>query len=181
MISSEALLRADIARLLQSCSTLALATLSTSASVAADVQEPWAAQLFFVSDEHLRLYFISSLGSQHCKDLLRNPQVAATISGDTSDWLSVKGLQIRGRAMRLPKSQYARVLALYLAKSPQLLALYERPSNADEEKIRQRLMDADFFSIDPVWIRLIDNSRGFSDKQELKLDFLMQSDCKDDE
>tara|TARA_R110001583_G_scaffold29807_4_gene103828 strand:- start:7649 stop:8176 length:528 start_codon:yes stop_codon:yes gene_type:complete len=172
MIDSEAVLRADIAKLLQSCSALALATLSRSASVkgVADVQEPWAAQLFFVSDENLNLYFVSSPESRHCQDLLRNPHVAATISGDTSDWLSVKGLQIRGRAKPLPKSQYARVLALYLGKSPQLQALYQRPANPNEEKIRQRLMDANFYRIDPVWIRVIDNSRGFSHKCELKLD-----------
>lgn len=169
MSSSEAELRLEITELLQGCQTLTLATLTAPADHSAIV-EPWAAELFFVSDVHLALYFISSPDSRHSRDLLQNPRVAATMSIHVSDWLCAKGLQISGQAAEVPESQRAAVLALYLQKSPQLQALYLQPANAAEEAIRERLIGSRFYAIRPSWIRLIDNNRQFASKRELRLE-----------
>ncbi|MFT6913793.1 MAG: hypothetical protein ACJAWL_000079 [Motiliproteus sp.] len=166
--SSEAELRSEITGLLHASQTLTLATLSAPAEDCG-VLEPWAAELFFVSDEDLALYFVSSPRSRHSLNLLQNPQVAATISSKVSDWFCVKGLQVSGQAAEVPESQRAAVLALYLQKSPQLQALYLQPANAGEEAIRERLIKSCFYAIRPDWIRLIDNSIKFASKRELWL------------
>ncbi len=167
-------LREQINTLMRACRTLSLATLSApfDAQRGADQKtpEPWACELFFVSDADLVLYFISSPDSRHSQDLLRSPQVAVTLSQKASDWFCVKGLQISGEASRVPDSLRPAVLALYLQKSPQLQALYRQPANAAEELIRQRLINSCFYAIRPRWIRLIDNSRHFASKRELRLD-----------
>ncbi|MFT5721222.1 MAG: hypothetical protein ACI9W6_001535 [Motiliproteus sp.] len=168
MSSSEAELRAEITALLQGSQTLTLATLSAPAAVGG-VVEPWAAELFFVNDDDLALYFISSADSRHSRDLLQSPQVAATVSTHVSDWFCAKGLQICGQAAEVPESQRAAVLALYLHKSPQLQAVYLTPANAGEEAIRERLIKSCFFVIRPDWIRLIDNNIQFASKRELRL------------
>lgn len=169
MSSAETALRIEITELLQGCQTLTLATLTTPADEGR-VVEPWAAELFFVSDENLDLYFISSPDSRHSRDLLKHPQVAATLSLDVSDWFCVKGLQLSGQAAKVPESQRAAVLALYLQKSPQLQALYLQPANAMEEAMRERLISSCFYVIRPDWIRLIDNNRQFASKRELRLE-----------
>ena len=171
---SEPALREQISELMHTCRTLSLATLSTQA----DQQEgtdpiravPWACELFFVSDDDLVLYFISSPDSRHSQDLLRHPQVAATLSQEASDWFCVKGLQISGEATKVPESQRSEILERYLQKSPQLQALYRQPANAAEELVRERLINSCFYAIRPHWIRLIDNNRHFASKRELRLD-----------
>lgn len=161
-------LRLRIRELLQASNALTLATLSAS-NDDNDALSPWAADLFFTSDPALSLYFISSPDSQHSLDLDDNGQVAVTVRGDSPDWFSIRGLQISGRAAAIIESQRPAVLALYLDKFVALKAIYQQPANADEEKIRQRLVGSRFYCIQPHWIRLIDNSRGFAAKQELTL------------
>ena len=58
---------------------------------------------------------------------------------------------------------------LYLDKFPQLARLQERPRNDQEKLIAERLLSSDFYQLRPGTIRLIDNSRGFGFKQELRL------------
>lgn len=176
----QAKLRQRIQELLQASNALTLATLNSSAAGHGTLQaegqqqavlKPWAADLFFVSDQTLLLYFISSPGSQHSRDLVENGQVAVTVRGDSPDWFSIRGLQINGRAAVVAEQQRPAVLALYLEKFAALKAIYQQPANTDEEKIRQRLIDSCFYCIQPRWVRLIDNSQGFAAKQELTLDW----------
>ncbi|MEH6471588.1 MAG: pyridoxamine 5'-phosphate oxidase family protein [Halopseudomonas sp.] len=168
MSNAEETLRQSIVELLHASSSLTLATLTAPADEGGEHQS-WATELFFASDESLSLYFISSPNSRHSQDILHCPQVSATVSGDVSDWFAIKGLQLSGRAKVVTESQRSAALALYLDKFPSLRTLYQQPANDDEERIRQRLDNSCFYCIEPQWIRLIDNSRQFASKQELRL------------
>ena len=66
----------------------------TLATCAGDA--PWAATVFFASDD-LQLYFFSSPDSRHCQNLALNPKVAVTIQEDYHDWRKIKGIQLEGQ------------------------------------------------------------------------------------
>ena len=168
-------LRLRIQELLQASNVLTLATLNASDGspvIQPVVLQPWAADLFFASDQTLSLYFISSPDSQHSQNLEGQDEVAVTVRGDSSDWFSIRGLQISGHAAAIAEQQRPAVLELYLNKFSALKAIYQQPASADEEKIRLRLIDSRFYCIKPHWVRLIDNGQGFAAKQELTFDSL---------
>ena len=152
---------AAIGRLLRGCNTLSLAT--------CDNNTPWAASVFFVADKDLSLYFISASGSRHSRNADSNPRVAATVNGEHSDWLQISGLQLEGKLRLAPVSERERILSLYLGKFPQLEKLQQQPRNDQEKLIAARLLSSDFYQLKPATIRLIDNSRGFGFKQEVRL------------
>jgi uncharacterized protein YhbP (UPF0306 family) len=80
-----------VLRFLSQRSTLTLAT-------ADEAGQPYAASLYFVHDDGLRLYFFSSPESRHTRHLLNRPEVAVTIHGEPWDWRTIQGLQLTGRA-----------------------------------------------------------------------------------
>ena len=82
-------LKQQIVDYLKSHNTMTLAT------CAGDV--PWAATVFFASDD-LRLYFFSAPESRHCQNLAANGRVAVTVQEDYQDWRKIKGIQLEGRA-----------------------------------------------------------------------------------
>ena len=129
---------------------------------------PWAASVFFVADDSFNLYFISGESSRHSQDVITNPNVAATINKDHSDWFTICGLQIEGSVSVSPVQERDRILALYLSKFSSLSRLRNNPSNEQEKLIVDRLMASDFYCLTPRKIRLIDNSMGFGFKAEIK-------------
>ena len=72
-------------------STLALATVNADGT-------PTTAPLFYVSDEELNLYWLSSPRSRHSVNLSERPNVAATIYPTVWEWQEIRGLQIEGQA-----------------------------------------------------------------------------------
>jgi hypothetical protein len=98
-----------------------------------------------------------------------NPRVALAINADPDNWNDVRGLQAEGQAARVEGVERAKALALYLGKFASVKALFETPKSADEHTIVQRLRGTDFWRVTPGFIRVIDNSRGFGFKAELKL------------
>lgn len=144
---------------LEQRTTLSLATLGPSGV--------WAASVFFASDENLSLYFVSDPKTQHCQDLTSNPDVVVTINEDVKDWAAIQGLQIKGRAGAVEDGSRSAVQELYLTKFPDVRSLFEAPKSADEQQIANRLGDSRFYRIVPIWIRFIDNSRGFGFREEL--------------
>jgi uncharacterized protein YhbP (UPF0306 family) len=145
--------------LLKECNVMSLAT--------CDDNTPWAASVFFVADDSFNLYFISGESSRHSQNAANNPNVAATINKDHSDWFTISGLQIEGRVSISPAQERERILALYLNKFPNLSRLRDKPSNEQEKLIVARLMASDFYRLKPRKIRLIDNSMGFGFKTEI--------------
>lgn len=153
--------RDDIRRMLECHNTLTLATVREGL--------PWAATVFYASDERLNLYFVSDQRTRHAQDMVTDSRVALAIDADVDNWNEVRGLQIEGRAVPVEGAERDRALALYLAKFPSVRGLFEAPRSADEETIAERLRTAAFWRVMPRLIRLIDNGRGFGFRVELRL------------
>jgi uncharacterized protein YhbP (UPF0306 family) len=155
---------ADFARvreLLAGHNTLTLATAGEGGA--------WAASVFYASDEHCNLYFVSDLKTRHGRDMSRESRVVAAINRDVATWDEVIGLQIEGRAEVLSGIRRATALASYLAKFIQVRRIFESPREASEKLIATRLQSTAFWCLKPDWIRLIDSTRGFGWKREFRL------------
>ena len=155
---------ADFARvreLLAGHNTLTLATAGEGGA--------WAASVFYASDEHCNLYFVSDLKTRHGRDMSREGRVVAAINRDVATWDEVIGLQIEGRAEVLSGIRRATALASYLGKFIQVRRIFEAPREASEKLIATRLQSTAFWCLKPDWIRLIDSTRGFGWKREFRL------------
>jgi len=89
---------------------MALATAFSSA--------PWVANVFFAYDKHCNLFFFSKEDTVHCKNILKNPEVAVGIHQFSGKPLLVKGLQLRGKAKKVKEVKYVKSFALYLKRYP---------------------------------------------------------------
>lgn len=138
---------------------LAAHTTLTLATVAEDGR-PQAAPLFFAETDDLSLIFISETKVRHSRNIARDRRVAATIYADGQQWQSIRGVQLEGECISLSGAAANHARAIYLAKYPFIKA----------DKLLAAMMHVvTFYKILPVWLRLIDNSRGFGHKEELRL------------
>jgi uncharacterized protein YhbP (UPF0306 family) len=153
--------RDAIRQMLEAHNTITLAT--------CDAGKPWAASLFFASDKHLNLYFVSDYRTQHARHIEECADVVATVNADCALWADVRGLQIAGTCTAVTGLDRVNALRHYLAKFSDVRALFEAPKGDDEETIARRLKAATMYRLAPNWIRLIDNRRWFGYKQELDL------------
>ncbi len=102
-------LKQQIVDYLKSHNTMTLAT------CAGDV--PWAATVFFASDD-LRLYFFSAPESRHCQNLAANGRVAVTVQEDYQDWRKIKGIQLEGRVELVDgMTAKAKAMAVYASNT----------------------------------------------------------------
>jgi hypothetical protein len=125
---------------------------------------PWAASLFY-ANEGFTLYFVSDPGTRHAKNLQGNPRVAATIADDQRDWRAIAGLQLEGTCEAIGNPvDAARARAVYGAKFPFIGDRLRAPG-----ELGSALASARFHKITPCWVRLTDNTRGFSHKEEIHL------------
>ena len=147
-----------VRRLFEAHNTVTLATVGEDG--------PWAATVFFASDADLNLYFVSDHRTRHGRHLAASSEAAGAINPDCSAWGDVRGLQLTGRVETLEGLARVAGLRHYLAKFHDVRALFETPSNPDEETIAERLKAAHLYRLKPHWIRLIDNRRGFGYKEE---------------
>lgn len=148
-------LRDEARRLLAACRTASLATAGADGL-------PHAANVQFVVDDSLNLYFVSSAQSLHARHIAARPQVALTVyDHDDTDPGNLRGLQIHGLCRQVAADQRPLVWRLYVRRfsfvesSPALRAAAEAQP---------------FFQVTPTWIRLIDNRRGFGFRIEQSLD-----------
>lgn len=133
---------------------------------------PWAATVFFVRDDALNLYFVSSPETRHVRDLLAAGAVAVTVNGDHDSWDDIRGLQISGTAEPVPEAQRPDVVERYLGKFTKIRRVVEHPASAPERGIAERFMTSAFFRIRPVTIRFIDNTVSFGYRTEWEPDRL---------
>ena len=134
-------------------------TTLTLATVAADGR-PQAAPLFFAETDELALIFISEQKARHSKNIAANNAVAATIYADGQQWQTIRGLQIEGICSPLAGQAAKTARAIYLQKFSFI---------QQNKLLRVMLNTVTFYQITPGWIRLIDNSRGFGHKEEIRL------------
>lgn len=123
-----------------------------------DEAVPWIATVFFIWHQE-QFCFVSSERSRHIQAATQQPQVAATIQPEPENWAAICGLQIAGKQVEVTGVAQAKLLARYLARYPFVAA------NAMlSEKIKQ----SHFYAIQPQSIYLIDNRRGFAQRQQLR-------------
>jgi uncharacterized protein YhbP (UPF0306 family) len=116
-----------------------------------------AADLFFASDDALRLYWTSGTSSRHSRNLAGLARVAVTVHGETWRWTEIAGVQMEGEAAVVPAGPaWTEAWERYRAKFPFV------------DDFQAEVSRANFYVLTPRWVRLIDNSRGFGHKVELR-------------
>lgn len=129
-------------------STLALATVNS-------MGQPQAAPIFYVSDDDLCLYWLSSAKSRHSVNLNEQPQVSATVYPAVWGWQEIRGVQIDGRARAIiDPAEREMAIGLYKAK-------FTLPPTFDAQ-IAASVM----YVLEPSWLRWLDNSVRFGFKAE---------------
>lgn len=125
--------------------------------------KPWANALFY-ANEAFTLYFVSDPKTRHAGHLKNNPHVAATIQDDQRDWRAIQGVQLEGACQEITNPvEAARALTVYASKYPFVGDLLRAP-----KEIGSAMAKARFHKLTPTWIRLIDNTRGFGFKEEIR-------------
>ncbi|HLN86385.1 MAG TPA: pyridoxamine 5'-phosphate oxidase family protein [Candidatus Limnocylindrales bacterium] len=151
-------LKQQVVDYLKSHNTMTLAT------CVADL--PWAATVFFASDD-LKLYFFSAPESRHCQNLAANQRVAVTIQEDYKDWRRIKGIQLEGRVELVDGVlEKAKVMAVYAIKYPDVIKLFTEPSSG---VLHKAFLKVKFFCVVPERLFFIDNEQGFGKRQELSI------------
>lgn len=135
-------------RFLSEVPTLSLATVD-------DDGTPHAANVNFVTDDDLNLYFLSSPESAHSRHIARRPQIAATCYADFNDARDIRGVQLRGLCAECDPADFDAHWAHFCAKFP-YAADYEFHARAER-----------FYHLRPTWARWIDNRVHFGFKMEM--------------
>lgn len=131
---------------------------------------PQAAAVFYAADEGFNLYFLSSPTSRHSQNLARQPAVAATIQADGQAWQSIRGLQIEGTACQVEDvRELAHAAHVYAGRFEFLKGLLGVADAGGPAVLRGPVASSRFYVLRPTWLRLIDNTRGFGQKEELEL------------
>ena len=135
-------LRATIASFFADNCTLSLATSD-------ELGRPYAANVYVVADERLRLYFLSDPITRHGGHIAARPHVAATAYGATDSPSGIHGVQLRGRAAQCDPLAFSRDWSRFEARFT-WAAVY-----------RERAERSRFYCVEPTWLRWIDNRRSF--------------------
>src|SRR5712692_6352123 len=107
---------------------------------------PWAATVFYASDD-FRLYFFSAPDSRHCQNLAANARVAVTIQEDYHDWRKIKGIQLEGRATPVDSLiEKGKAMAAYARKYPEVMKVFANPASG---ALYQAFLKVRFYSVAP--------------------------------
>ena len=149
-------LKQQILDYLHSHNTMTLATCAGDS--------PWAATVFYASEE-FRLYFFSSPESRHCQNLAANPHVAVTVQEDYQDWREIKGIQLEGKVVAVESVlEKAKAMTAYARKYPTVIKLFTNPASGVFYKA---FLKVKFYCVMPERVFYIDNEQGFGKRQEL--------------
>jgi len=132
----------------------------TTLTVATVDREAWpqAADVFYVNDDALNLYFVSGEKTRHAMNLARVSRVAATVHNATWDWRDIQGVQIEGAARAITDpDERDRAWALFRGKFPFVA------------EFTDQIVRSNFYVIVPRWVRLIDHTRELDYREEFKL------------
>jgi hypothetical protein len=138
-----------VAALLREETTLSLATTGEGGQAC-------VAPLFYIVDQELSLYWLSSESSLHSLNLAATPRAAATVYRNVESWKKIRGVQLRGVVSKVTEPEHrAAVVKAYCErfKLGRVLRLAVRRSN--------------LYYLQPEFFRYIDNARGFGFKFEL--------------
>ncbi len=138
-----------VAALLDEETTLSLATTGKNG-------EPSVAPLFYMMDEELSLYWLSSESSLHSLNLTRTPLAAATVYRCAKSWREIRGVQMRGAASKVAAPERRRRLLNAYCLRFKLGAAF-----------RLAIRQSALYAFQPEFFRYIDNAKGFGAKFEL--------------
>jgi uncharacterized protein YhbP (UPF0306 family) len=138
-----------VAALLGEETTLSLATTGVDGQAC-------VAPLFYIVDENLSLYWLSSESSLHSLNLVANPRATATVYRSVENWKKIRGVQLRGTVSKVTEPKRRAAL---------LKSYCERFKLGRVPRLALRL--STLYSFQPDFIRYIDNARGFGHKFEL--------------
>ncbi len=120
---------------------------------------PYAAALFYALDHPpLRLYVLTGAHTRHGRALRHSARVAGTVQRDRQEWRSIQGVQFTGTCRPLEGEERDRAWRVYTAR----FTFLRRPPPA----LARALLRVELWSIEPDWVRLIDNRLGFGHKEE---------------
>jgi uncharacterized protein YhbP (UPF0306 family) len=148
-----------------------LATHNVMTIASCEKNSPWAAAVFYASDE-LDLYFFSNPKSRHGMNMAANGAVGVAIHEDYHEWRAIRGIQIEGRAERLRSVKLqARFWEVYLKKFPFVKQFF--PAVGQHGRIanllKAKLSGVRLYRIVPQTLYYIDNSKGFGHRERLDL------------
>lgn len=138
-----------VANFLREQTTLSLAT-------AGEEGAPSATPLFYIVDEALALYWLSSKTSQHSRNLLERPGVAAAVHCNAKSWREIRGVQMRGAVSEVTDPQRrAQIVKAYCARFS-LGGVF-----------RLAIQRSTVYVLQPDFFRFIDNTKGFGSGFEI--------------
>ena len=141
--------RETLAALLRDENTLALATVNLDGN-------PCVAPLFYLVDENLSLFWLSSPSSLHSQNLKKVPRAAATVYRHTASWNEIRGVQMRGLVTVITDRRRRRLLIRSYSERFKLATLFIAAMSR-----------CSLYEFRPGFFRFIDNSKGFGYKFEL--------------
>ncbi len=134
---------------LETQSTMALATVNAEG-------QPESAPVFYVSDDRLNLYWLSSAHVRHSINLFARPTVSAAVYPAIWQWNDIVGLQIEGEAEAITDERIReQIMILYLRK-------FQLPASFDAA-----IASSTLYILRPRWMRWVDNSVSFGYKAEI--------------
>lgn len=142
----------QVAAFLKSQSTLSLASVSGDGT-------PQVTPLFYLADDQLRLYWLSSATCRHSRNLKRRPEAAVSVYSPTEEWQEIRGVQMQGTvAVVTTRSERGGIVDAYCAR-------FRLGPHFRSVIARSRL-----YRFQPVWIRYLDNSKRFGYKFEFAVE-----------
>lgn len=125
-----------------------------------DNEGPWIADVIFVYDEDLNIYWMSDSDTRHSKAVVENGKVAGTITHTTRSKEPNFGIQFEGKAEKLPGTQFE-LLVKHLAKRG-----YPVPKMSQAKKI----LDGDrWYKLVPTKMFLIDEENFGFKRQKVEV------------
>ena len=116
----------------------------------------WVADVVFIYDNDVKIYWMSDPGVRHSQAILKNHNVAGTITVSNKSKEPNLCIQFAGRAEKIDGARYDLALK-HLAKRS-----YPTPSETDD------VLDGDsWYSLIPTKIRLIDEANFGFDAQDV--------------
>lgn len=119
----------------------------------------WVADVIFIYDKELNIYWMSDPDCRHSQAILKNAKVAGSITSSNKSKESNLGVQLEGHAEKVEGSRFD------LAKKHLLKRGHDIPSKSTD------ILEGDsWYKLAPTKIELIDEESFGYDKQELDLD-----------
>ncbi len=121
----------------------------------------WAAALYYVN-KGATFYFLSAPHTRHSQNVAQNPQIAATIQENYSNWEEIKGVQLEGTCTLVPAEKREQVINLYAQKFPII-------GDSTPPQIAKALDKINWYQIRPKTLYFINNSKGLGHREQVDL------------